>query len=486
MNVIWLIRMWFDSRPYWRLWMSLPAILMGLAWAGFAIALAFAKPAVTQSFYSSLATQALATRDFQTARVACNRLLLSWPGARGQDMFNLGLALFGLGQAQEGSALINVAVLEKPGYAPAHLFIARQLLMQTNVTPAMLQQVERHLTQALEVEPNSVEAHLMLGRLYFQMRNWDAAKDHLEAVVSAHPETAILLASVAKAEKDNIGVRRWADRASEHFRGKIEKTKQENPMDRMTWATALAIQDRYAEAIGILDAGRKKADSKVYASGMASIYADWAAQAAKTDPHNMVLRLKLIQQGLECDPQSLPLLELLLPLTHLSGVEAKDADAMLTRMLAEGGSSAMLHFVLGNDAFQRGNTELAHKQFKLAFELGPNLPVVANMMALMLAIGKEPDLPRALAISKTVVEKYPNEPDVRNTHGTILVKLGQWEEGVKDLEFALPKLRVKGPTHASLALAYRNMGMSAAANEHERLARELSALAGAKVETLKP
>jgi Tfp pilus assembly protein PilF len=73
------------------------------------------------------------------------------------------------------------------------------------------------------------------------------------------------------------------------------------------------------------------------------------------------------------------------------------------------------------------------------------------------------------------VDKYPNEPDVRNTRGTILVKLGRWEEGVKDLEFALPQLRVKGQTHASLALAYRNLGMSQLAAEHERLARELSA-----------
>ena len=135
----------------------------------------------------------------------------------------------------------------------------------------------------------------------------------------------------------------------------------------------------------------------------------------------------------------------------------------------------MLHFFVGNDALQHGDTELAAKHFKLAFELGPNLPVVANMMALMLAIGKEPDLPRALALVQSVADKYPNEPDVRNTRGTILVKLGRWDEGVKDLEFALPKLRVKGPTHASLAVAYRNLGLSDAANEHERLAREPAA-----------
>lgn len=147
---------------------------------------------------------------------------------------------------------------------------------------------------------------------------------------------------------------------------------------------------------------------------------------------------------------------------------------MLTRMLAEGGSSPMLHFVVGNDAFQRGDTEMAAKHFNLAYELGPKLPIVANRMAMMLATGKDPDPARALAIVQPVVDRFPNEPDVRNTRGTILVKLGRWQEGVKDLEFALPKLRIKGPTHASLALAYRNLGMSQLAEEHDRLARELA------------
>lgn len=473
MSFFWPIRLWLETRPYWRLWMSLPVILVGLAWLGFALALAFTRPATTQRFYSSLAPRALATRDFQTARVAGNRLLLSWPGSRGQDLFNLGLAMFGLGQPLEGSALINAAAPpDKPGYAPAHLFVARHLLMETNVSPAKLQQAERHLNYALRLEPNSTEAHLLLGRLYFQMRNWDLAKNHLETAVLAQPETALLLATLAGMEKDDIALRRWTEAAVKYFRGRIEKVWQENPSDRLSWATALAMQERYAEAIGILDAGRKKSGSPLYAAGMASIYADWAAQVAKTDPRNLVSRLKLIQQGLECDPQNLHLLELLLPLTRLSGAEAKDAEAMLTRMLAEGGSSAMLHFVLGNDAFQRGDTELARKHFKLAFELGPNLPVVANMMALMLAIGKEPDLPRALAISQPIVDKYPNEPDVRNTRGVILAQLGRSDEAVKDLEFALPKLRDKRSTHTALARAYRHLGLDKLAAEHEQLARE--------------
>jgi tetratricopeptide (TPR) repeat protein len=473
MNILLLIELWFETRPYRLLWWSVPAILLGFAWVSLGFVLAFTNPAGTRTYYSSVADRALANRNYQTARVAANRLLLSGPASREENLFRLAVAQFGLGQEREGSALLNlVAPLEKPGYAPAHLFAARQLLTQTNVTAQMLRQAEIQLNHALKLEPDSIEAHQMLGRLYFQRRNWDLAKPHLLAVVSARPDTALLLAVLARAQDNDADMRRWAATAAGYYQGKVEKAGEENPPDRMAWATALAIQERYAEAADILKTGMKNSSDKTYASGLGNIYADWAAHVAKTDPHNVVSRLQLIQQGLDFDPQNLGLLEQLLPMTRLPEPEAKSAQTLLTQMLAQGGSSAMLHFVVGNDAYQRGDVEQAGEHFKLAFELAPSLPVVANRMALMLALGKQPDLPRALAISQTLVEKYPNEPEVRNTRGIILAHLGRSEEAVKDLEFALPNLRDKSATHTALALAYRNLGLTELADEHERLSRE--------------
>ena len=467
------IEIWLMTRPYRRLGWSLPAILLGFAWVSFGLVLAFNKPAGTRIFYSLAANRALATGDFQTARIACTRLLLSGTESREENLFHLAVAQLGLGQEQEGSALLNLAApLEKPGYAPAHLFAARQLLTKTNLTAQMLQQAERHLNNALKLEPNSIEAHQMLGRLYFQMRNWDLAKKHLMAVVSARPDTALLLAVLAKTQNDDIGMSQWAETAVDYYRSKVEKAGEENPPDRLAWASALAINHHYAKAIEILKTGMNISSRDVYSSGLANMYANWAADVAKTDPHNVAYRLKLIQQGFDYDPQNLALLEQLLPMTHLPEPEAKSARTMLTQMLAEGGSSAMVHFVIGNDAFQHDDTDQAAQHFKLAFELGPNLPVVANQLALILTVGKQPDLPRALAISQTLVEKYPNEPDVRNTHGIILAHLGRWEEAVKDLEFALPKMRDKSATHTALALAYQNLGLRELADEHERLARK--------------
>ena len=475
MTFFWSMRAWFETRPYWQLWWSIPALLTAAAWAGFGFVLASWSPAETRTRYSSVATTALAARDFQTARVACQRLLLSGAEPRGQNLFQLAQAKIGLGQVQEASALLNLAApIEKPGYAPAHLLVARSLLARTNLTAQARQQAELHLKHSLKLEPNSVEAKELLGWLYFQMRDWDSAKEYLQAVVSARPNTALMLAAVAKAMGDDSDMRRWTERAVKYYRDKVEKAKADSPPDRLAWVQAVAMQGDYAEAIQIVDAGRKRSGRQVYASALADLYASWAEQIARDEPRNVVSRLKLVQQGLEYEPQNIRLLELLLALSHQEGPEGKSAQETLTRMLAEGGSSAMLHFILAGDAWQRGEKEQARKYFTLAFELAPNLPVVANNMALLLALGDQPDLPRALGIAQSLVEKFPDQPHFRDTRGQILIKLGRWEEAVKDLEFALPRLGDKGATHAALAQAYWNLGLRELAAEHERLAKEPS------------
>ena len=139
-------------------------------------------------------------------------------------------------------------------------------------------------------------------------------------------------------------------------------------------------------------------------------------------------------------------------------------------MLAEGKATAILHFTLGVDAWQRGQQEEARRHFTLAYEMAPQLPYVANNMAMILTVGDKPDLPRALAIIESVVAKYPNNPSFRETRGEILVQSGRSQEAIADLELALPLLAAKGPTHAALAKAYRSLGLREVAAEHERLA----------------
>jgi Flp pilus assembly protein TadD len=147
-------------------------------------------------------------------------------------------------------------------------------------------------------------------------------------------------------------------------------------------------------------------------------------------------------------------------------------------MLTEGKATAILHFTLGVDAWEHSQLEEARKHFALAYETASQLPYVANNMAMILTVGDQRDLPRALAIIESVLAKFPNNPSFRETRGEILVQSGRSQEAIADLESALPLLASKRATHMALAKAYRSLDLRDLAAEHERLANAPEEKAG--------
>jgi len=342
--------------------------------------------------------------------------------------------------------------------------------VKTNVTPQEIGTAERHLKHVLALDPQSVEANDLLGRIYVRMGQWELAEKHLTEVVPARPETALLLAVVARAQGDTAGAHNWAQRAAKFHREKVEAAKLDKPAHRLAWADATAMLEDYPAAFAIVEAGWRDYDNKIYLYPLGQICALWADSLAKTRPGDLASRFSLIQRGLECAPQNELLLRQLISLTHQQGPEAVGARAALTRMLTEGKATGVLHFALGIDAWQRGQPEEARQHFTLAYENTPQLPSVANNMAMILSLGDQPDLPRALAIIESVLVKFPNNPNFRETRGEILARSGRWREAVTDLEFALPNLAAKGAAHKALAEAYAGLGLRELAEEHKRQA----------------
>ena len=467
------IRRWLRTRDFRLLRHGIPAILGCLAWLVFGILMAGWKPWQTQTRYARIAEKALAVKEFETARVSSQRLLALGVEPRRKHLFDLALSLGGLGQDKEAVSLMgNIAPLDKPGYLPAHLFVAQTLLSKTNVSLPEIHTAEQHLKHVVTLDPHSVDANELLGRVYVRLGQWELAERYLSEVVSARPETALLLAAVFKAEGDKVGARSWAERAAKFHREKVEAAKLDNPASRLAWADATAMLEDYPAAFVILETGWRQYENKTYLSPMGEVCALWVEALARTKPGDLTSRMTLIQRGLECAPQNETLLRHLINLTHLEGPEAATARGTLTRILTEGKATAILHFTLGIDAWQHGQPEEARKHFTLAYDTASQLPYVANNMAMILTVGDKPDLPRALAIIQSALTKFPNNPNFRETRGEILVQLGRAQEAIADLEFALPLLASKRGTHKALAEAYRSLGLRDLATEHERRAKE--------------
>ena len=450
-----------------------------MAWLAFGACLTVWKPWQTKTRYTRIAENALAVKDYETARVASQRLLALGVEPRRKHLFDLALSLGGLGQQKDAVSLMgNIAPIDKPGYLHAHLFVAQTLLTKTNVTLQEIHTAEQHLKHVVTLDSHSVDANELLGRVYVRLGQWELAEKYLSEVVSARPDTALLLAAVLKAQGDTVGARSWAERAAKFHRDKVEAAKLDNPTSRLAWADAMAMLEDYPAAFVILEAGWRRYENKIYLSPMGEVCALWVDAIVRTKPGDLTSRITLIQRGLECAPQNETLLRHLLNLTHLQGPEAATARNTLARLLTEGKATAILHFTLGVDAWAYGQAEEARKHFALAYEAASQLPYVANNMAMILTVGDKPDLPRALAIIESVLAKFPSNPSFRETRGEILVQSGRSQEAIADLEFALPLLASKRATHTALAKAYRSLGLRDLAAEHERLANAPEEKAG--------
>ncbi|MGH9579672.1 MAG: tetratricopeptide repeat protein [Terriglobales bacterium] len=463
-----------ETSPSWkRLWLTLPALVACLLWAGFVLLLVAWKPAQTQARYREIASAALGRGDFESARVACERLLQTKTGNWNDSAFKLAISLRYLGKSAEAVALLSeLAPMNRPGYPPAHLYLARTLLTRTNLSVQQFKAAETHLLHAVSVEPDMLDAHALLGQIYMQPGGWDKAREHLLKVVPKRGDAGLMLASVAAAQGDEKGARQWADRTVKHFSGLLAQAPDDLPAARIGWAQAQVMLKDYPAALATLDAGWKLARNKAYPPAMGDVCALWVRDAKQKSPGDVATRLKLVQQGLEFAPQNFGLLQELIDLSHLAGAEAGTARTMLNKLLAETGEFPLLHFCLGADAWERGAVDEARQHFGMAFAQAPHLPYVANNMAMVLSAGEKADYAQALATIQPVVEKFPDNAAFRDTRGHILLKLGRYQEAVKDLEFALPSLPSKALMHQALAEAYRHLGLKDLADQHELLAKE--------------
>src|ERR1035437_4715755 len=220
------------------------------------------------------------------------------------------------------------------------------LLSKTNVTLQEIHTAEKHLKNVVTLDPHSLDANELLGRVYVRLGQWKLAKKSLSEVVKAKPETALLLAAVFKAEGDTVVARRYAQDAARFHREKVEASTLDNPVSRLAWADAVAMMEDYPAAFVVLETGWRQYENMAYLSPMGEVCALWVENLARTKPGDLVSRMTLIQRGLECAPQNETLIRRLIDLTHLEGPQAATARDTLTRMLTEGKAAAILHFTL--------------------------------------------------------------------------------------------------------------------------------------------
>src|SRR5579862_8198310 len=99
------IKLWINSRRWRDLWWSAPVLLVCVGWAGFGYCMLRWKHQEIDANYSTIVEKSFGNKNFETARIACQRLSSLGAEPRSKWLFNLGLAQLGLKKDHEASSL---------------------------------------------------------------------------------------------------------------------------------------------------------------------------------------------------------------------------------------------------------------------------------------------------------------------------------------------------------------------------------------------
>jgi hypothetical protein len=163
----------------WRWLAAAPALVALASSVLMALIMATRSPGDILPWYKQQADEALADHDYALASVCYQRLAADEPGDPAND-FGLALSLNGAGRQREATELLlRLTPPDGPGYPPARLLLAEQLLASPSRTPAMVDRAEQNLLQVVQAEPLNENAHALLATLYATQAKWALCKYHL-------------------------------------------------------------------------------------------------------------------------------------------------------------------------------------------------------------------------------------------------------------------------------------------------------------------
>ncbi len=461
--------LWLGSERFRCFVRGLPAVVAGIAVVLAACEVRLFTETELLAHYSSEADRLVRAGNHEAALLCAERMALIRP-SKPDYVYQQMLRLEAMGQPERALTLARkIAPDHRPGYAPAHLWIAHHLLQQDRRTPEVLRAAESHLRLYLRTFPESeTEAHALLGLLYSATGRPVEAEVHLQKAVVRQPSLLLPLARACNDQGKKAAARSWAQRACDHFLE--QSTKDSNDHEARLRATAaLMFLEKFQEAEALLNQGLSRLNDPRYHITLAQLYVTWSA-VSKRNNEPIDAQFELLERGLRHNPANQFLINQLLDILQSGGSQADKARASLRAALTGGKGTAVIHFALGMDAWNRGKPEEAKLHWEEARALAPEMPSVANNLAWALAFGHRPDLSQALELINPVVERWPNVAAYRDTRGRILAKLERWKEALPDLEAALRAYSSSPELHETLAATYEHLGLPEIAAEHRRQA----------------
>lgn len=200
--------------------------------------------------------------------------------------------------------------------------------------------------------------------------------------------------------------------------------------------------------------------------------AHMALQATEQNETTLLKRLQLLHRASQFAPQDARVNASIVQLILECKDNRNSQVITLRRAAAQGIDPESLHFARGTLALLEGRAKEAQVHLSQAAELGTQMPVTLNNMAMAIYHLPDGDLEQALSLVDGTIEQLPEHPYLHDTRGRILLKLGRFSPAIAALEkgLAAPAPQATMPFSRGVRLR-SNVG-----NLHLRHGRSMCAL----------
>jgi tetratricopeptide (TPR) repeat protein len=238
----------------WSLLAAMPAILAGTGLLALGVAAAMFDPNRYRAYHFEKAVRLLNAKDYPAALLRLERLReLDGSGEGDREVrYHLAVCLDALGERDRATGLIDrLAPDDRAGFALAHVWKARRLVVGADRPPGDLRAAESHLLHAIQNAPDLIEAHVLLAQFYLATGRAERAVPYLEKVAFDCPELLMPLARALLAQGQRIQARSRATVARQTFQRRAEADLGDYA-SRLRWVEAAVFLQDFTGAVGAL------------------------------------------------------------------------------------------------------------------------------------------------------------------------------------------------------------------------------------------
>lgn len=460
---------WFKTRTYWHLIGGIPAFLLALPLAYCMIRLPFYGNAAKAKHYRAAANVALENEDYDTANLYFRKL--QQLGAMNERAeFLAAINAYSSGDEAKGlEQLQQLAPLDNPGFPPAHIWLANYYLGgESGVEQEAAQELARqHLDRALERDPGNLAARSVRARFLHKAGRYDDALSELRRIVNQIPGQGLNLAALYASQGRWAAAKSEVEKVIAIFDDKVARGDDLEPPEYLTWSNAYYILGQQDQAMEILESGlgehpgNEAIGDRLYQHCLRKLSLLSSQGAGHTE------QVRLAHRAWQVKPKAQDPVILLAELAQAEHEAREDALAKLDQIVQSGIEHKNLYAIIGTAAAEKQDYPRAVEFLRLACKSNTEDAQAANNLAwVLLQLGDRSSITEGVELASRAVTLAPQRPDYRETRGQLLVEMGQFNEAIADLEFALNGLGDSPEIHAALARAYDGVGNSELAAAH--------------------